>query len=212
MAVAGSTHQLRPLFYLFSLLLEHFERDVSLTRVNSAPTFSIALLMEGVLGVMVCRLMGAGRAQVVMCGCSLLAGVGFAVMSIIQTQWQLYAVWVVCGVTMSGALYQPTFSVLIRRYPQDFRRAIITLTFLGGLASTVFIPLGATLISAFGWRGAVIVAGALHVLICLPIHAYWLRDEPPAQPHHEGSGAKKRVAFTHQFPFWGVNAFLCAVL
>ena len=92
------------LFYLFSLLLEHFERDVSLTRVNAAPTFSIALLMEGVLGVMVCRLMGAGRAQVVMCVGSLLAGVGFAVMSIIQTQWQLYAAWGVCGVALSGVL------------------------------------------------------------------------------------------------------------
>ena len=102
--------------------------------------------------------------------------------------------------------------MLIRRYPQDFRRAIITLTFLGGLASTVFIPLGAPLISAFGWRGDVIVASALHVLICLPIHAYWLRDEPPEQPHHEGGGAKKRLEFTHQFPFWGWRFSLCCSL
>ena len=195
------------LFYLFSLLLEHFERDLSLTRIDAALAFSIALLMEGVLGVMVGRLIDAGRARIVMCLGSLLAGVGFTVMSLIHTQWQLYAAWAVCGVAMSGVLYQPAFSVLIRRYPQDFRRAIITLTFLGGLASTVFIPLGAWLISAFGWRNAVMVAGALHVLICLPIHAYWLRDESPVPPHHEGISATKLVEFTHHFPFWGLAVF-----
>ena len=195
------------LFYMFSLLLEHFERDLSLSRVDAALAFSLALLMEGVLAIVVGRLIDAGWARAVMCVGSTLAGVSFIVISLVQHQWQLYAVWIAVGVAMSGTLYQPAFSVLIRRYPADYRRAIITLTFLGGLASTVFIPLGAWLISAFGWRNAVIALGALHLFICLPIHAYWLRGEPSAQTHHEGVGAKKLVEFTHHFPFWGLAAF-----
>ena len=195
------------LFYMFSLLLEDFERDLSLSRVDAALAFSLALLMEGVLAIFVGRLIDAGWARAVMCAGSTLAGASFIVISLVQNQWQLYAVWIAIGVAMSGTLYQPAFSVLIRRYPQDFRRAIITLTFLGGLASTVFIPLGAWLISAFGWRNAVIVLGALHLLICVPIHAYWLRGEPPAQAHDESVGAKKLVEFTHHFPFWGLAAF-----
>ena len=47
---------------------------------------------------------------------------------------------------LAATLYNPVFAVVTRRYPLDFRRAIITLTFLGGLASTVFIPLSAWLI------------------------------------------------------------------
>ena len=195
------------LFYMFSLLLEHFEKDLALSRVDAALAFSLALLTEGVLAMVVGRLIDAGRARAVMCVGSLLAGAGFIAISWVQNQWQLYAAWIAVGVAMSGTLYQPAFSVLIRRYPQDFRRAIITLTFLGGLASTVFIPLGAWLISAFGWRNAVIALGALHFVICLPIHAYWLRGEPPAQSHHEGASAKKLVEFTHHFPFWGLAAF-----
>ena len=195
------------LFYMFALLLEHFEKDLSLSRFDAALAFSIALLMEGVLAIAVGRLIDDGRARMVMCLGSLLAGASFAAMAFIQTQWQLYAVWIAVGVAMSGALYQPAFSVLIRRYPNDFRRAIITLTFLGGLASTVFIPLGAGLISAFGWRNAVIALGALHIVICLPIHAYWLRGEPSAQARHQGLGAKKLIEFTHHFPFWGLAAF-----
>ena len=195
------------LFYMFSLLLEHFERDLSLTRVDAALAFSLALLTEGVLAIAVGRMIEAGRGRAVMCAGSLLAAASFFAIAYVQNQWQLYAAWIAVGAAMSGALYQPAFSILIRRYPQDFRRAIITLTFLGGLASTVFIPLGAWLISAYGWRVAVMLLGALHLVIGLPIHAYWLRGEPPARAHHAGVGAKKLAEFTQHFPFWGLAAF-----
>ena len=195
------------LFYMFSLLLEHFEKDLALTRVDAALAFSLALLTEGVLSLVVGRLIDAGRARAVMGTGSLLAAAGFVALAFVHNQWQLYAVWIGIGVAMSGTLYQPAFSVLIRRYPHDFRRAIITLTFLGGLASTVFIPLGAWLISAFGWRGAVAVLATLHLLICLPIHAYWLRGEPPGEAHQEGESAKKLIEYTRHFPFWGLALF-----
>jgi len=80
------------LFYMFSLLLEHFERDLSLTRVDAALAFSLALLMEGVLAIAVGRLIDAGWARAVMCAGSLLAGASFIVISLVQNQWQLYAV------------------------------------------------------------------------------------------------------------------------
>jgi predicted MFS family arabinose efflux permease len=142
-----------------------------------------------------------------MCVGSLLGGTSFLGLSMVATQWQLYAVWFAAGAAMSGTLYQPAFSVLIRRFPQDFRRAIITLTFLGGLASTVFIPLGAWLISAFGWRHAVLALAALHVFVCLPIHAYWLRFEPPARAHQQDASGKTLIEFTHHLPFWGLAMF-----
>ena len=195
------------LFYMFSLLLEHFEQDLLMSRVDAALAFSLALLTEGVMSFVVGRLIDAGRARVVMCAGSMLAGASFVALAFVHSRWQLYAVWIGIGVAMSGTLYQPAFSVLIRRYPHDFRRAIITLTFLGGLASTVFIPLGAWLISAFGWRGAVAVLATLHLLICLPIHAYWLRGELPGEAHQEGESAKKLIEYTHHFPFWGLALF-----
>jgi MFS family permease len=196
------------LFYTFSLLLEHFERDLNLSRVDASIAFSIALLVEGMLAFFVGRLIDAGRARAAMCVGSLLAAIGFVAMSLVQTRWQLYAAWSVLGVAMSGTLYQPAFSLLIRRYPTDFRRAIITLTFLGGLASTVFIPLMAWLISAFTWRGAVIALAILHLAICLPIHAYWLRGEPRGIAHGDPHPAKQSLkSFTAHFPFWGLAIF-----
>ena len=174
--------------------------------MDASLAFSIALLCEGMLAFFVGRLIDAGKARAVMCTGSLLAAAAFIAMSFVQSQWQLYAAWIGVGIAMAGTLYQPAFSILIRRYPTDFRRAIITLTFLGGLASTVFIPLMAWLISALTWRGALLVLAALHVAICLPIHAYWLRHEPRATAH-EHAAKPSLKSFTTHFPFWGLAIF-----
>lgn len=70
--------------------------------------------------------------------------------------------------------------MVTRRFPLDFRRAIITLTFLGGLASTVFIPLVAWGVAHAGWRATVLGLAAVHLLVCAPLHFHWLRGAPPA--------------------------------
>lgn len=194
------------LFYTFSLLLSHFERDLALSRVDASLAFSLALLCEGLLAFRIGRLIDAGKARAVMCAGSLLAATAFIGMSLVQTQWQLYLAWITAGIAMSATLYAPAFAILIRRYPESFRRAIITLTFLGGLASTVFIPLTALLIAQLGWRGTLLLLAALHVLVCLPIHAYWLRNEPGARAHAHADPRSLRD-YTRSFPFWGLAIF-----
>jgi MFS family permease len=109
---------------------------------------------------------------------SLAIAIGLAWHSQIHSAAGFYAVWTLLGAALAATLYNPVFAVVTRRYPRDFRRAIITLTFLGGLASTVFIPLSAWLIAAFGWRHALLVLAALHLLLCAPLHWALLRDAP----------------------------------
>jgi MFS family permease len=76
-----------------------------------------------------------------------------------------YAAWIWLGLGMAATLYNPAFAVVTRRFAQDFRRAIITLTFLGGLASTVFIPLFAWWMELWGWRQALWALAALQLLV-----------------------------------------------
>lgn len=165
-------------FYGFSLLMEPVEAALGMSRAESSLAFSLALLMEGLLAYPVGRWIDRGHERAVMTGGSLLMGLALAAHSAVQTPLQFYAVWLLLGVGMSATLYPPAFAVLTRRYPQHFRRAIITLTFLGGLASTVFIPLIAWLFQTWGWRESLWVLAALQWLICLPIHALVLRHAP----------------------------------
>ncbi len=168
-------------FYLFALVMGPVERELGLSRVQSSLAFSLCLLTEGLLAFPVGRWIDKGHERAVMTTGSLLLALGLALHAIVNTLAGFYAVWLLLGVGMSMTLYQPVFAVVTRRFPQDFRRAIITMTFLGGLASTVFIPLTAWLISSLGWRGAVLVLAALNLALCAPLHFYWLR-QAPAKP------------------------------
>jgi len=169
------------LYYTFSLLMPVIELDLGANRVEVSGAFSAALLASGLAGLMVGRLIDQGRARAVMSIGSVAAGLLLIAHSRISSVVGLYAVWIGLGIAMACILYEPVFTVLIRRWPKDYRRSLIAMTFLGGLASTVFIPLSAWMIDRLGWRETCLVLAAMHVFLCLPIHFWMLRDEPPAR-------------------------------
>ena len=138
-------------FYGFALLMEPVEQELGLTRAESSLAFSLALLAEGLLAYPIGRWIDRGHERVVMTCGSLLVFVCLVSHSFISSALGFYLVWLALGAALAATLYTPAFAVVTRRFPGDFRRAIITLTFLGGLASTVFIPLTAWLIADFGW-------------------------------------------------------------
>lgn len=169
------------LYYTFSLLMPVVELDLGANRVEVSGAFSAALLASGLAGLVVGRLIDQGHARAVMSIGSLVAGLLLIAHSKITSVVGLYAVWIGLGIAMACILYEPVFTVLIRRWPRDYRRSLIAMTFLGGLASTVFIPLSAWMIAGLGWRETCLVLAAMHFLLCLPIHLWMLRDEPPAR-------------------------------
>ena len=168
-------------FYLFALLMTPVEQALGLSRAESSLAFSLALLVEGLLAYSVGRWIDQGHERAVMSGGSLLAALSLAALSLVSGRVGFYLAWAGLGAAMAAMLYQPVFAVVTRRYPNDFRRAIITMTCLGGLASTVFIPLIAWLMATWGWRTAVLVLAALHLLVCLPVHWQALRHAPQAR-------------------------------
>jgi MFS family permease len=187
-------------FYTFALLLEPVERELGLTRAQSSLAFSLALLGEGLCAYPVGRWIDRGHERAVMTGGSLLIAAGLVLHAFIHSVWAFYAVWLLLGAGLAGTLYSPVFAVVTRRYPQDFRRAIITITFLGGLASSVFIPASAWLISAWGWRTALLVLAAVHLLVCVPLHAICLRHAPagvaaPGAERHSPSPLLRSAPF-----------------
>ncbi|MFN5511524.1 MAG: MFS transporter [Burkholderiales bacterium] len=164
------------LFYTFSLLMPGLEADLGLSRITVSSAFSAALLASGVAGVAVGQWIQAGHGRVVMCAGSLLAGLLLIAHAFIDQAWMLHAIWIGLGLAMGAVFYEPIFAITIRRWPNDYRRPIIHITFLGGLASTAFIPLGAVLIDQLGWRQTCLVLAGFHLLICLPIHWFMLRE------------------------------------
>lgn len=194
-------------FYGFALFMEPVERSLGLGRAQSSLAFSLALLAEGLAAYAVGRWIDRGHERAVMTGGSLLLGLGLLAQAMAQSLVGFYAAWLVLGLGMAATLYTPVFAVVTRRLPGDFRRAIITLTFLGGLASTVFIPLTDGLIRTFGWRTASAVLAAINLALCLPLHAGLLRGAAVRSAPAEPTPSVPLTAHLRSPVFWRLGAF-----
>ena len=205
------------IFYLFALIMAPVEQELGLSRAQSSVAFSLALLTEGLLAYPVGRLIDRGHERWVMTGGSLILGACLLLQSGVTGMAGFYSVWVGLGVGMSATLYTPVFSVVTRRFPMDFRRAIITLTFLGGLASTVFIPLIAWMINHLGWRHALWLLAALHLGVCAPLHFRVLTHAPRGTRTHETEAvqaARSGALSGHLMsaPFWLLGVFVVLMM
>jgi len=203
------------IFYTFALIMAPVENELNISRAQSSMAFSLALLVEGLLAYPVGRLIDRGHERMVMTAGSLLAGVCLIFHSLVTDVFGFYAVWAGLGAAMTGVLYTPVFSVVTRRFPDNFRRAIITMTFLGGLASTVFLPLTAWLISTLGWRSAMVALALFHFLVCTPLHALILKDAP--KPLHKAAKIGRMVgaglsSYVWQAPFLLIGCFVIAMM
>ena len=199
-------------FYTFALLLEPVERELGLTRAQTSLAFSLALLAEGLFAYPVGRWIDRGHERAVMTGGSLLVAAGLLLHARIHTVAGFYACWFLLGVALAATLYTPVFAVVTRRYPHDFRRAIITLTFLGGLASSVFIPLTAWLIAHWGWRTALVVLATVHLLVCVPLHAVCLRGAPPPVATAAADSPHSPATLLRSAPFLLIGVFTIGMM
>ena len=94
---------------------------------------------------------------------SVLGFVGLVAFSLSNESWQVVtAWWVFLGPAQAMIYYEPAY-VAIDQWspPHDRARTLATITLIGGLAGIVFIPLTAGLVSALGWRPAVLLLGVL---------------------------------------------------
>ena len=184
-------------FYTFSLLMTPLEAELGMDRAESSLAFSLALLAEGLMAYRVGRWIDAGHERLVMTLGSVWVGLGLLGHSWVDTVAGFYAAWIWLGLGMAATLYNPAFAVVTRRFAQDFRRAIITLTFLGGLASTVFIPLFAWWMELWGWRQALWALAALQLLVCAPLHGWLLQGAPRPGPSHNHLARTQHAAPAH---------------
>jgi MFS family permease len=202
-------------FYTFTLIMGPIEQELGLSRVQSSLAFSLALLAEGLMAYPVGRWIDRGHERAVMTAGSVLAGVCLLLHGMVTSITTFYMVWTGLGIAMAAMLYTPVFAVVTRRFPNDFRRAIITMTFLGGLASTVFIPLTAWLIAELGWRHALWCLASLHLLVCVPLHWRLLRHAPrPRTSMGADTTAHTRTLSHHMLsaPFLMVGAFVVLMM
>lgn len=214
------------LYYAFSVWLVPVERDLGAERWLVTGAFSSALLVSAVAAPTIGLLTDRGRGPAVMQAGGLIAAGLLGLWAAAPSLWMSYLVWSALGFCMAAVLYEPAFAMVGRAIDdgRDRLRAVGTITVLGGLASTVFLPFAAWLVDRFGWR--VSVCGLALCLAGVTTAVYWsalrklptratsthaLRSEDAQlidSPIRRGEVAIRRLSLTFAFASFASSALV----
>ncbi|WP_137988494.1 MFS transporter [Streptomyces vilmorinianum] len=169
-------------YYAFPVLISRITADTGWSSDATTGAFSLALLVSAAAGVPIGRILDRRGPHLVMTGGSALAVIGVLAVATAPNLPAFYAAWALTGIAMAATFYQPAFAALTRWWGPDRVRALTIVTLAGGLASTVFAPLTATLAEHLDWRATYLVLAGILAAITLPAHALALRAPWPPAP------------------------------
>jgi MFS family permease len=159
-------------FYSFPALLPVWEQDLGWSKTDLSLAFTLALVVSAAFAPLAGRLIDHGWGHLVLLGGSALGALFLALLSLVDSLWQFYALWIGLGLVMSGTLYEACFALIMRCLGPDARRTITLVTLIAGLAGTLAFPSAHSLSEAFGWRITLVVFAIAVVTGALPL--FWI--------------------------------------
>ena len=196
-------------FYLFPALLAVWEASFGWTKSALSLGFTLSLGVSALVSPLAGQLIDRGCGRWVLAGSALLVALLLAALSIVETLWAFYAVWIGLGVGMAGGLYEPCFAFLIRAMGGAARKAITAVTLIAGFAGTVSFPTANLLAEYQDWRFACLVFAAINAIAVAPL--FWaaagaieqrVRKETALEVDRRGGLS----AAVHSPAFWLVGA------
>ena len=144
------------LFYGFAVVAPDVTADTGWSSLAVSGAFSVGLLVAGLAAPGGGRVARTGPASRPRYGFPGGDGGDAAVRRCAPSRSAL------CGVDRDRAWYgrdlnEPAMAVVVALDPSRRHRTLATITVVGGLASTVFAPLGGALVGHVGWRAALVV-------------------------------------------------------
>jgi MFS family permease len=166
------------LLYAFAVFVTPMGAELGWSKAQVTGAYSLATLVLGLAAIPVGRWVDRHGTRALMALGSTLAAALLVAWSLVRSLAAFYMIWALLGVAMAAVLYEPAFALIATWFRARRGRALTVLTFLGGFASVVFVPLTTWLVAHEGWRGALVrLAAILAALTILP-HAVLLRRRP----------------------------------
>ena len=162
------------LYYAFAVIAGPMGKEMGWSSPAINGALSAGLAATGFASFFSGRIIDAYGGRALMTAGSMAAALLLLAWSRVTELWQLYAVWIAMGAIFSCVLYEPVFAVMARELKEDYRRGITTITLLGGLASTAFIPFTQYLVDVSDWRQALQVLAAMQIPFGILIHLHVL--------------------------------------
>jgi sugar phosphate permease len=164
-------------YYAIAVFLRPMEADLGWSRTTMAGAYSLALVVSGLAAFPVGRWLDRHGPRGLMTVGSIAAALLILAWSRVESLTAYYLIWVGLGLTMAATLYEPAFVAVANWFVRNRGRALTILTFGGGWASAIFIPLADWLVRTHGWRTALVLLALILAAVTIPLHAL-LRRRP----------------------------------
>jgi len=165
------------LLYAFSVFLTPMRHDLHASVGALSGAVSLSIAVAGVLAPFVGAWLDRHGARSLMTAGSIVAAMSVAGWSQARTLPELYVAFVGIGIASAALFYDPAFAVVNTWFDRDRNSALLTLTVVAGLASTIFLPTSQALTQWLGWRDALAALAVVCLATAVP-HALVLRRNP----------------------------------
>ncbi len=165
--------------YAFGVLLAPVAEDQGWSRAALSGAYALSILVAGVLGIPIGRLVDRFGARLLMSAGSAIGGIVLVGLSRAHGVEEFDLLWGIgLGVATALTFYPVSFTVVANWFKLRRGAALAWLTTVGGLASPIFIPMEGWLVASAGWRETLLVLGLTQFAIALPLHALVVRRHP----------------------------------
>lgn len=163
------------LYYCLSILVPGIASDLAVSEQWLFGAFSVALLIGAFASPLAGNLAdrwGAGRVMAI-------GSIGSALTLVLTAAstgaWSFTIALTLMQIVSAGVLYPTAFTGIVQAGGKKAQTSIVHLTLIAGFASSLFWPLTTWLDTFLTWREVLLLYAALHVVVCLPVHAVLAR-------------------------------------
>lgn len=194
--------------YTFGIFLKPIAGTFHWSRTQVSLAFTLAALTVAVCSPALGHLLDRFPARRVILPCTVIYAAALGSLALLTPHlWHLYAVFVVLGIVGNGTTQLGYARVVSAWFDENRGQALAAVMAGSGAGSMVFPPLAQTVISAYGWRTAYVVLGALVLLIAIPLATLFLYEpEGTAMPDSKDAGSAGRSVWSA--PFLGIATAL----
>ncbi|MEA1872085.1 MAG: MFS transporter [Chloroflexota bacterium] len=200
-------------FYAFPVFFDVMVREMGWARTQVALALTIGTFVIGAMGLLVGGLIHkVGLRPVMLCG-TLIAGLGFLLLTTVTEPWQFYLYYgLVLSAGMAGIEAVPNMTAVETWFDRGKSTALGIATTGMGVGGVVMAPLAGWLISRYDWQTAFASMAGIVILVGIPISAIIMRTPggrkvAPGQEQQKGLEARDATIgqALRQKSFWLIS-------
>jgi len=175
-------------FYAFPVFFDAMVREMGWARTQLALAMTIACLVIAATSLLIGVLLRRIGLRPIVVGGSIIAGLGFLLLSTVTELWQFYLYYgLIISAGMSGLLEVPVLTAVEGWFDRDKSTALGIATTGMGMGGLVMAPLAGWLISRYDWQTTFVFIAGVVMIVGIPIGAAVMRTSQRHQTQPESA-------------------------